>query len=230
MNNANQSLTYVHRVTKRSGKFYLYYRKGRFRAPLPNASEWSDEFMNAYREAERQSDVFHEEERERGAGRMPDAKRNALFGTILRAAGERASRRGLPCTITMDDLEQMFFTQKGRCALTGIKIHDKKSERCVKKPFSASLDRIDSRIGYTPENVRLVCQIANNARHSYTDDEFYKMCAGAARFVKNKEGTPSTRSCGSVNEEVSNSNDCEKSRHGSPARTETVQRNHGSTP
>lgn len=42
-------------------------------------------------------------------------------------------------------------------------------KNCSKNPYSPSIDRIDSRIGYTKSNCRIVCVAANYAMNEWGD-------------------------------------------------------------
>jgi hypothetical protein len=176
----NAALFGVHRV-KKHGRIYKYYRNGAFRRALPACPEFSDEFIAAYDRAVRDSERFTPEKK----STMSLRKQQALFGRILTSAKERAARKGVEFSLSFEDLAWMYQAQNAKCALTGIPFEDVTSTRCVKRPFSPSLDRLVTSAGYTAKNVRLVCQIANNARHSYSDEEFYRMCLFAARSHRN---------------------------------------------
>jgi len=41
------------------------------------------------------------------------------------------------------------------------------------KDFNASVDRINPRIGYTVDNIRLVCYAVNIMKHKMDEGEFY---------------------------------------------------------
>jgi hypothetical protein len=69
--------------------------------------------------------------------------------------------------ITLDFLVQLWESQGGQCAITG-----KKMEHKPGSLFSASVDRIDSNIGYYEGNVHLVCQGINFAKNDYPHEQF----------------------------------------------------------
>ena len=48
---------------------------------------------------------------------------------------------------------------------------------------TVSIERIDSKIGYTPENTILVCQAVNRMKSDFTFEQFYEMCADVAKFL-----------------------------------------------
>ena len=72
--------------------------------------------------------------------------------------------------ITPDDLQRVWDRQGGKCAISGIElIVESQINKSV--PFQASVDRIDPNMGYTANNIRIVCLIANYALHNFKDDK-----------------------------------------------------------
>lgn len=91
-----------------------------------------------------------------------------------------------PCDnpITLDELSQLFITQGGRCALSGIEMTWAKGKLL---PTSITLDRIDHDGGYTSGNVRLLCHAVNSFRGRMSDDE---MIAMARSIVAKADSCP----------------------------------------
>jgi hypothetical protein len=82
----------------------------------------------------------------------------------------KAQARTLEHTITVDDIHNLYTSQKGCCAISGIKlIMPAKRDGGANNPWVASLDRIDSSKGYVPGNVQLLCRMANYAKKNWTD-------------------------------------------------------------
>ena len=82
--------------------------------------------------------------------------------------------------ITITQLMEMFTTQHGKCALSGItmtwggdKGKSKDSPR-YGRWTSISMDRIDQKVGYTVNNVRLVCYRVNDMRGNMSDEQFFE--------------------------------------------------------
>lgn len=67
--------------------------------------------------------------------------------------------------ITIDDLVDIWRKQNGKCALTGIAMTHEAGLK------SASIDRKDSILGYTLENVQLVCKTINLGKNTYSNNE-----------------------------------------------------------
>lgn len=94
-------------------------------------------------------------------------------------AVKRAKAKGLPITITLNELEAMWIEQKGRCALTKWKMQVQQGG--LKDPYCLTIERIDDDQGYVPRNVRLICWMANKAKSSWGSNLFLKMCQDVVR-------------------------------------------------
>jgi hypothetical protein len=89
-----------------------------------------------------------------------------------------AQSRGIPWLITA---KEMFCGFDGICALTGWPISIKYGMQ------TASLDRIDSKKGYEPDNIQWVHKMVNMSKNKYDQYQFIEMCkAVAAKADKEK--------------------------------------------
>lgn len=86
-----------------------------------------------------------------------------------------AIRRGINWDL---NVETMFEKFNGYCALTNweISIHYSQS--------TASLDRIDSNLGYTLDNIQWVHTMVNMSKNKYKQEDFVKMCIAVSNKVK----------------------------------------------
>jgi hypothetical protein len=80
---------------------------------------------------------------------------------------KRTRLRGWASHLTMDELTQILLASKGLCALTGIPFRIDAPKR---DPFSISVDRIDSSLGYSYGNVRLVLLAVNLAMSHWGEE------------------------------------------------------------
>lgn len=79
--------------------------------------------------------------------------------------------------VNVDDLIALWEVQNGLCALTGIHMtHTHMPENTNAHLTNASLDRIDSRKGYTLDNMQLVCRVANSMKYTLDEVTFVWMC------------------------------------------------------
>ncbi|MCW2242300.1 hypothetical protein [Azospirillum canadense] len=88
-------------------------------------------------------------------------RQRRLRGLVLDARS-RAKRSGRAFDLSEDHAETMYQAQGGRCDVTGFWFSwERYEEALVKHPFAPSIDRRDSQLGYTVDNVRLVCTAVN---------------------------------------------------------------------
>jgi dCMP deaminase len=93
---------------------------------------------------------------------------NYLWKNIL----EGAQLRDFEFNITPDFLWDLFLKQNGKCKLTGraIQFNTKSTKN------TASLDRVDSKVGYIESNVQWVHKDVNIIKNRFDEDYFVKIC------------------------------------------------------
>ncbi len=97
-----------------------------------------------------------------------DIRSATLDGYLIKMAGKCGRKLGGSC------LRELWEKQQGRCAITGVQMtHTRGAGRVM---TNASLDRIDSRSGYEPGNLQLVCFIVNVMKQELALDEFIQWC------------------------------------------------------
>ena len=89
-------------------------------------------------------------------------------------AKDRATRNGLDFNITKKFIIDKWKEQGGRCALTNIEMTFDLDNGRVNT--NVSIDRIDSRFGYTTDNVQLICMAANQMKSDLTKEELIYFC------------------------------------------------------
>jgi hypothetical protein len=104
----------------------------------------------------------------------------------LQACRKRAKERKLVYNLDIVFLLELYAVQKSKCAVTGIDFDFTFDKKFSKRPFSPSVDRINSKFGYTKDNVRLVCSSVNTALSEYGDEIFDKICQA---YIRNKHAT-----------------------------------------
>lgn len=90
-----------------------------------------------------------------------------------------AKLRGIVWAIEFDYLADLLTSQEFKCALTGWDIDAKNVAK-----NTASLDRIDSSIGYVEGNVQWVHKMVNMCKQQYTQEEFLSMCDAVSNKIK----------------------------------------------
>lgn len=99
-----------------------------------------------------------------------------FWSTLQREAKERNKE----FLLTIEYIYELFIQQNKKCALSGLPIVlDSNSEK-----RTASLDRIDSKIGYIPGNVEWIHKKINLMKHRYEKQEFIKLCKTISEYNK----------------------------------------------
>ena len=89
-----------------------------------------------------------------------------------------AGKRKHEFNITIEYAYNLFIQQDKKCALTGelMKLDDKISKH------TASLDRINSKIGYVEGNVQWVLREVNLMKNVLPEDKFISLCKKIAKY------------------------------------------------
>ena len=111
-----------------------------------------------------------------------------IYKDMYHNAEKRAKK--LLIDITCDDIHEMYNKQNGKCALSGLQLsHEtyayRDNEHIINR-MNISIDRINSNLGYTKDNVQLVGAIVNRMKTDLPDQEFINFCSIVAEFNKNK--------------------------------------------
>ena len=100
---------------------------------------------------------------------------HTIPGRYLYNLKHSAKLRNLEFNLTLDQLWELFIRQNKTCALSGISIgFHKPGEKYTTQ--TASVDRIDSNLGYTINNIRWVHKDINYMKMDLTDDRFFYLC------------------------------------------------------
>jgi hypothetical protein len=94
---------------------------------------------------------------------------------IVRSAnGNKGRRKEIELSIDKEYAWSLFLFQNRKCALTGTEL---KFPRVGKdRDYTASLDRIDSSVGYVHGNVQWVHKDINMMKRIYSQEYFIEMC------------------------------------------------------
>jgi len=102
-----------------------------------------------------------------GSTATDDQDIDRYYAEMFRTARKR-KRYGL----SKQDEQALVEASGGRCAVTGISFGLHRPDGWLRRPFAPSIDRIDSKVGYDPENVRLVCVAVNIAMNEWGEEVF----------------------------------------------------------
>ncbi len=110
----------------------------------------------------------HRQETCEGVGDLTGARWNEM--------SRKAARRGIPFTISMEDAYRVYVQQHKRCALTGVPLRMIRRHHKHRPHFTASLDRIDSSLGYVAGNIQWVHRIVNFMKQRFTTEDLVAWC------------------------------------------------------
>lgn len=90
-----------------------------------------------------------------------------------------AARRGHEFTISIQEAWDLFLRQNKTCVLTGLPITLNPTTLAA-GANTASLDRIDSRLGYVPGNIQWVHAVINSMKQTLSNEHFVIWCQNVA--------------------------------------------------
>lgn len=110
--------------------------------------------------------------------------------SYMRTLKHNAGMRGLSMEISVEDICALLELQDYKCALSGVDIWFAESEWSHSRGGSnASVDRIDSNIGYEKDNVQMVHKHVNVMKRSLSDEEFVSFCRLIVKNADMKRGS-----------------------------------------
>jgi hypothetical protein len=97
---------------------------------------------------------------------------------FLQNAKKNAAKRGNVFALAVSDIVDCWREQGAVCAYSG-------REMTLEAGMlnTVSIERIDSSVGYIPDNTILVCQAVNRMKSNFAFDDFYALCADVAEFL-----------------------------------------------
>jgi hypothetical protein len=102
--------------------------------------------------------------------------------TGLREHLRRLKYRNQEVNVTLDDLLEQWEKQNGECIYTGVSLIHPLRIKDESLMYMASLDRIDSSIGYLVGNIQFISAAANMAKNKMTHQQMIEFCL----LIKNR--------------------------------------------
>ena len=96
-----------------------------------------------------------------------------------------ATKRGFSFDITIEYIWELFLKQNCKCAISGMDIDF--GTRFLKSDCTASLDRIDSSLGYTKDNIQWTHKIINVMKMDLEEKQFFKFCSLITKHQESKQ-------------------------------------------
>ena len=97
-----------------------------------------------------------------------------VTGSVFNQVRSGAVSRGLDLQLIAEDLDALWKSQGGKCALSGVQLG---------LGDSASLDRIDSGVGYVKGNVQWVHKTINKMKNDLPEADFVNFCRLVAQHI-----------------------------------------------
>lgn len=110
-----------------------------------------------------------------------------MSGQEFHQLKQHAEERNLQVNITVFDIEKIFDAQKHKCYLTGVPLFFNQSSYSDDKKYkilrgNASVDRIDSNLGYTLDNIQILHKNVNMAKRAMSQFDFILLCNNVSRL------------------------------------------------
>ena len=93
----------------------------------------------------------------------------------------QAQIRNYEFTITIDHVADLMEKHNFKCALSKLDISFPEQGTVNDGSMRASIDRIDSSKGYTPDNIQIITKKINMMKQQYSQEEFIEMCKLVAK-------------------------------------------------
>lgn len=101
----------------------------------------------------------------------------ARFNLMWKNAKQRAKKNGILWALSSEDFWLIVKRSNGQCAVTGLRFAMDDTKHNPEQP---SLDRINSALGYSPGNCRLVLLAVNYAMNTWGERNFKKIAISFA--------------------------------------------------
>jgi len=99
------------------------------------------------------------------------------FKYYMKSINSRHGSKGLDVNITVEDLKSQWELQNGLCKFSGVELILSTHSKIIKDPIhSASVDRIDSKMGYVKGNIVWVSRSINYMKNEMSDELVWELC------------------------------------------------------
>lgn len=105
--------------------------------------------------------------------------------SVLKSIKHNAKRKNRQVSVSLEYLWELYLKQDKKCALTGVYLGEYVSHYKLGGQLPlASLDRIDSSLGYIEGNVQWVHKDINTLKTDFPQDKFITLCKMVAEYNK----------------------------------------------
>jgi hypothetical protein len=108
-----------------------------------------------------------------------------IAGHYMTRLVTNALNRNIQVLVSTEDLNKKWLEQDRKCALTGWSLTVALRDSDVVHA-TASVDRIDSSLPYTPDNIQWVHKEVNRMKNMFCEDRFIEVCRAVSDFADGK--------------------------------------------
>lgn len=95
--------------------------------------------------------------------------------SIFRPHLKRAKTRKHICTLTLEEMKEIWDKQKGICVYSKVKLEKANPKKQNNPIYTISLDRIDSKKGYTKDNIQFISVAMNRLKNTMSDKDMVEI-------------------------------------------------------
>jgi hypothetical protein len=112
-----------------------------------------------------------------------------ITGTQFNRIRQNAKTKNIDFDITLEDIELLFDKQNKKCALSG---RDLIFESTIQQGGgniirgNASVDRIDSSLGYVLDNIQILDKDVNYAKRILSQEDFIRLCKEVSEYQEKR--------------------------------------------
>ena len=99
----------------------------------------------------------------------PDNRKDEF--TIFRKHFRKIKTRDTGCTLTLEELLEIWNKQQGKCVYSKVQLQASNYKSSNNQIYTLSIDRIDSSKGYTKDNIQFISIAMNHMKNNMTHKE-----------------------------------------------------------
>ena len=99
----------------------------------------------------------------------PDNRKDEF--TIFRKHFRKIKTRDIGCTVTLEELLEIWNKQQGKCIYSKVQLQASSNTVSNNQIYTLSIDRIDSSKGYTKDNIQFISIAMNHMKNNMTHKE-----------------------------------------------------------
>ena len=117
----------------------------------------------------------------RSAYDRPDIDWKSVAIAVHKRHRTSARERNIPFNLEVEQVFILMHSTGFCCAVSGVPFSKQTEVTGWRDPWAPSIDRIEGRQGYVPDNIRIVSLIANTAMNSWGYDTLLRLARGVVR-------------------------------------------------